>query len=259
MKIRKNYLLKKRFFDNRKKLLKIFVKDSYNLEEIFPLIENNSQNPDEYQCILLWLWVHYPRAREHEYFGDNLTIFYMVDCELTKLPKKFENLINLEKIYLSCNNFSELAITSLQNLYVLDLSYNQLTELPEGIENLINLEKLYLSRNKLTGLSEAITKLENLTSLDLSDNQLTELPDEITKLKNLVYLNLRGNKLTELPEGITKLKNLTDLDLSDKQLTYQPEGIEKLINLGYLRVNYNRFSDGYIEKLRRKMPCCRIF
>jgi len=259
MKIRKNYLLKKRFFDNRKKLLKIFVKDSYNLEEIFPLIENNSQNPDEYQCILLWLWVHYPRAREHEYFGDNLTIFYMVDCELTKLPKKFQNLINLEKIYLSCNNFSELAITSFQNLYVLDLSYNQLTELPEGIEKLINLEKLYLGRNKLTALPEGITKLTNLTSLVLSSNQLTDLPEGITKLTNLIYLNLVNNKLIYLPEAITKLTNLTYLDLRGNKLTDLPKAIVKLTNLKYLGINHNNFPDGYIEKLRRKMPCCRIF
>ncbi|NEQ39708.1 MAG: hypothetical protein F6K40_27040 [Okeania sp. SIO3I5] len=113
-------------------------------------------------------------------------------------------------------------VWELEQLEVLNLTYNQLTTIPESITKLTNLTELSLTYNQLTTIPESITKLTNLTELSLSYNQLTTIPESITKLTNLTELSLSYNQLTTIPESITKLTNLTELSLRGNPLETPP-------------------------------------
>ena len=163
------------------------------------------------------------------------------DEKLTEIPIQVWELEQLEVLDLSWNQLTTLpeSIFQLTNLTQLDLSHNQLTTLPESIFQLTNLTQLDLSYNQLTTLPEFISQLTNLTQLDLSGNELTTLPEFISQLTNLTQLDLSGNELTTLPESISQLTNLTQLDLSGNELTTLPESISQLTNLTQLDLSGN--------------------
>ena len=134
-------------------------------------------------------------------------------------------------------------VFELNQLEVLDLSYNALSFIPESISQLKNLKKLILFRNKFTDLPKAILKLQDLVSLKISSNSLQEIPTWLSNLSNLKELDVGFNKgITEL-ERISELRNLTSLDLSFLELATVPEWISKLERLNELSLDYNELND----------------
>ena len=133
-------------------------------------------------------------------------------------------------------------VWELEQLKVLNLSYNQLTTIPESIAKLTELTRLDLRGNQLTTIPKSITKLTNLTGLYLSDNQLKFIPESITKLAKLTRLSLSGNQLKFIPESIFKLTKLTGLYLSNNQLKVIPESISQLTNLTRLSLSGNQLK-----------------
>ena len=157
---------------------------------------------------------------------------------LSVIPDKVLALGNtLQELDLSGNNLTFLPkrINNLVNLQVLHLSNNKLTSLPE-INNLVNLQKLLLSNNELISLPE-INNLVNLHILGLNDNRLTSLP-EINNLvrampglpPNLEYLHLSDNKLTSLPSYIGNFINLKFLYYNNNPIENIPPNIIRMLN-----------------------------
>jgi len=134
---------------------------------------------------------------------------YLLLRDLTNLKSMFEQLesLNLLEIY---------------QLEIFDLTNLGLTFLPREIGQLNNLQLLNVSFNQLTELPLEIKFLTNLKELKVNNNQLTTLPLEIKFLTKLVRLNLSNNQLTELPLEIKFLNKLQDLYLIHNQLTTLP-------------------------------------
>ncbi|MEQ2187718.1 hypothetical protein GOODEAATRI_007430 [Goodea atripinnis] len=87
-------------------------------------------------------------------------------------------------------------IFQLEDLSVLDLSYNQLTEIPRELENSKNMLVLNLSHNGIDSIpNQLFINLTDLLYLDLSDNKLDSLPPQMRRLVHLQTLILNNNPL----------------------------------------------------------------
>uniref|UniRef100_A0A8C1RQQ9 Leucine-rich repeat protein SHOC-2 n=1 Tax=Cyprinus carpio TaxID=7962 RepID=A0A8C1RQQ9_CYPCA len=161
-------------------------------------------------------------------------------------------------------------IFQLDDLSVLDLSYNQLTEIPRDLENSRNMLVLNLSHNSIDNISNQLfINLTDLLYLDLSDNNLDSLPPQMRRLVHLQTLILNNNPLmhaqlrqlpamvalqtlhlrntqrtqNNMPTSLEGLTNLADVDLSCNDLTRVPECLYSLANLKRLNLSSNQISE----------------
>jgi len=104
------------------------------------------------------------------------------------------------------------AVSELNELKVLDLSFNKLRELSESIGDLVNLSQLFLNGNRLSSLPASIKRLKKLQELDLSNNKLKGIFKDIVDLKHLKRLCVEGNPLKF--EDMRSLIELTNKNLS---------------------------------------------
>jgi len=105
------------------------------------------------------------------------------------------------KLDLSRQNLEKIPeyVFGLNNLAELDVSNNKLTgAIQAEIRHLQNLTILNASYNQMTGVPAEIGQLSLLEELDLSNNQLTGLPLELGNLQKLKILNISGNQYSEL-------------------------------------------------------------
>ena len=80
----------------------------------------------------------------------------------------------------------------------LDLSHNALTgAMPAEIRFLQDLEVLNVSYNDMTGLPAELGQLKKLRILNVSNNRLTGIPRELGDLGNLQVLDLSGNDISQ--------------------------------------------------------------
>ncbi|KAL8175325.1 UNVERIFIED_CONTAM: hypothetical protein K2H54_019610, partial [Gekko kuhli] len=161
-------------------------------------------------------------------------------------------------------------IFQLDDLSVLDLSYNQLTECPRELENAKNMLVLNLKHNSIDSIpNQLFINLTDLLYLDLSDNKLESLPPQMRRLVHLQTLILNNNPLlhaqlrqlpamaalqtlhlrntqrtqSNLPTSLEGLTNLTDVDLSCNDLTRVPECLYTLSNLRRLNLSSNQIAE----------------
>jgi len=144
---------------------------------------------------------------------------------INELPKDFEKLISLQKLYLR-SHFHKIQLPSsiihLPNLKEINFSYSKIKN-PEIVFNFRSLEILDLSYCELNEIPKTIKFLKNLKELDLTDTKLLEIPSEIIYCQNLEKLNLMWNNFFETFENwINYLIQLPKL----KQI---------IINKGFLR------------------------
>jgi Leucine-rich repeat (LRR) protein len=93
------------------------------------------------------------------------------------------------------------------DIEVLDLSYNELNgALPAEIRHLQNLKVLNLSYNNFTGVPAEVGQLSELVILDLAHNPITGIPHEIGNLQNLQVLDLRGTTYHQFDLNIIREK-----------------------------------------------------
>ena len=107
---------------------------------------------------------------------------------------------SLERLYLGENRLTDenlQAVSLLQELRVLNLSFNDIQEMPVSFfRNMMSLEELYLSGNKLSAIpTEDLHRLTKLQVLFLNGNKLQTLPQELGKLSNLTVLDVGSNIL----------------------------------------------------------------
>uniref|UniRef100_A0A3Q2NXF1 FLII actin remodeling protein n=1 Tax=Fundulus heteroclitus TaxID=8078 RepID=A0A3Q2NXF1_FUNHE len=161
-------------------------------------------------------------------------------------------------------------IFQLEDLSVLDLSYNQLTEIPRDLENSRNMLVLNLSHNGIESIpNQLFINLTDLLYLDLSDNKLDSLPPQMRRLVHLQTLILNNNPLmhaqlrqlpamvalqtlhlrntqrtqSNMPTSLEGLTNLADVDLSSNDLSRVPECLYSLSSLKRLNLSSNQISE----------------
>ncbi|XP_065752854.1 protein flightless-1 homolog isoform X2 [Phocoena phocoena] len=184
---------------------------------------------------------------------------------LTTLHGELSSLPSLRAIVARANSLKNSGVPDdifkLDDLSVLDLSYNQLTECPRELENARNMLVLNLSHNRQLPAMTALqtlhlrntqrtqgnlpTSLEGLIHLadvDLSCNDLTRVPECLYTLPSLRRLNLSSNQITELSLCIDQWVHVETLNLSRNQLTSLPSAICKLAKLKRLYLNSNKLD-----------------
>lgn len=126
-------------------------------------------------------------------------------------------------------------LNNLEDLTVLDLSFNELTEIPGSLEEAKTLLVLNLGSNHITSIpSQLFINLTDLVYLDLSSNKLEMLPPQLRRLVHLKTLILNHNPLLHAQlRQLPALHSLETLYLKDTQrtLTNIPQGLENLPNL----------------------------
>ena len=75
------------------------------------------------------------------------------------------------------------SFSSLSQLKVLNLSWNNFIKLPDWIDSLKSLEILSLWGNKLESLPESLSQLSSLKILDLNFNKISVVPDFLRQLE----------------------------------------------------------------------------
>ncbi|XP_014398336.1 PREDICTED: protein flightless-1 homolog isoform X3 [Myotis brandtii] len=193
---------------------------------------------------------------------------------LTTLHGELSSLPSLRAIVARANSLKNSGVPDdifkLDDLSVLDLSYNQLTECPRELENAKNMLVLNLSHNSIDTIpNQLFINLTDLLYLDLSENRLESLPPQMRRLVHLQTLVLNGNPLqhaqlrqlpaltalqtlhlrntqrtqSNLPTSLEGLSNLTDVDLSCNDLTRVPECLYTLSSLRRLNLSSNQIAE----------------
>ena len=139
----------------------------------------------------------------------------------------FNNLSSLEELYCnnnlltniqSLNNYT--VFDSIQNLKILDLSYNQFQNYLI-FRQLPNLEKINISYNKLQNIL-GLSKCDKLFEIDCSNNDIHQFPMDFTAIRNLRTLNMKGNELNNLPGLISLMDNLVEFNIEANPMRQVP-------------------------------------
>jgi Leucine-rich repeat (LRR) protein len=155
-----------------------------------------------------------------------LSVLYLDDNKLERLPTALGKLTNLIFLELNYNNFKELdstILSELVNLKYLNLFRCLNLDLPQALKTigqLPHLENLSLLQNHLKVLPPEIRYCTSLKKLDLRMNSLSTLPKEIAELKQLEILYLTSNKIASIPPEMRKM-NLRIIDVRDNNLSDQ--------------------------------------
>ncbi|KAL1541352.1 leucine-rich repeat receptor-like protein kinase PXC1 [Salvia divinorum] len=114
------------------------------------------------------------------------------------------------------------ALSSLDQLRLLDLRGNRLNDTLAPLAKCLNLKLLYFSGNDFSGeIPPEMSSLHRLLRLDLSNNNLRgHIPSQLSNLSRLLTLNLQENKLSgQIPNFLDSLPYLTQLNLSNNELS----------------------------------------
>uniref|UniRef100_A0A8C5BF54 FLII actin remodeling protein n=1 Tax=Gadus morhua TaxID=8049 RepID=A0A8C5BF54_GADMO len=193
---------------------------------------------------------------------------------LTTLHGELSSLPNLRAVVARANNLKNSGVPDdifqLDDLSVLDLSFNQLTEVPRDLENSRNMLVLNLSHNAMEAIpNQLFINLTDLLYLDLGDNKLDSLPPQMRRLVHLQTLVLNNNPLmhaqlrqlpamvalqtlhlrntqrtqSNMPTSLEGLTHLSDVDLSCNDLSRVPECLYTLGSLKRLNLSGNQITE----------------
>jgi sentrin-specific protease 7 len=139
-------------------------------------------------------------------WGDDLEFVHMRHCGIRGIteamtpycPKLSTMIINK----VSISHLSESFFKYMNNLLILDLSYNKsLESLPKSITNLRSLVSLILKECDLLKHVPPLGELQALSRLVISDTSIEEPPQGLEKLINLKWLDLSCNESMNLELG----------------------------------------------------------
>ena len=125
-------------------------------------------------------------------------------------------------------------ITTIMQVFKLDLQYNKLRIIPGCLLRLPSLGELNLAHNRLEELPEVLEWSPYLTVLDLSDNQLSSLPSKVVA-PSIRSLNIANNKFLTVPCCISSFTTLHSLNLSsNSNIVALPREMGRLSYLSHL-------------------------
>ncbi|GAM19107.1 hypothetical protein SAMD00019534_022820 [Acytostelium subglobosum LB1] len=142
-----------------------------------------------------------------------LRFLELTGCNLSTLPPRLLDLVNLETLLLNQNKLAEIPaeFARLTQLSFLDLSDNQFSTLP-AFALLPTLRKLYLHNNSIYSFTFNNNALPVIEELRLDGNRLSYVSPSIGKLASLETLNLgRNPNIQALPHTIACLERLKTL------------------------------------------------
>ena len=153
------------------------------------------------------------------------------------------------QVYLDNNrlvdaNFENLDV-DFNNLWYLDISFNQLTRLPNLSTSRSTLEQLRAHDNQILQLGESdLSGMSRLGVLDLSNNNIAMVSNNaLNDCISLWQLILTNNNVIDLP-NLHNLSNLFAIYLSHNNITSLPSGIfQGLESLQYLYLDYNAIRE----------------
>lgn len=160
----------------------------------------------------------------------------------------FQNVTDLKWLvldhnHLSTSNIKKKAFSKLKELQKLYISFNNLTELVGPLPK--TMTDLYATNNKISKITPNILEgLENLTVVHLQHNALKEdsISGAFKGLKSLLYLDLSYNDLTKLPIGLPPSINFLYFD-NNKISNIPDEYFQGFKALQYLRLSHNDLKD----------------
>jgi hypothetical protein len=149
---------------------------------------------------------------------------------LSEWPSFFNELKNLEELYISHNNFNTWPgfFNDLKKLKILVADHNQFSTWPSYIHDLDHLEVINLSHNPLTTFPSFFSDLDNLRELDVSHTYIYTFPGFFNKLKKLQHLNISHTKISSFPSFFYELQALHYLDIRETAITSIPVKIKEM-------------------------------
>src|SRR5271165_3804520 len=172
-----------------------------NINDIFNFMRTNKYTYDSLNIDIIWesqfnifdkkydlsFFNKYSHKINYKNSCKNIIMIEnLINLKYIKRKYNFNELINLQQLYLYDNKITQIPIEigQLINLRQLDLYNNQITQIPIEIGQLINLQQLYLYNNQISQIPIEIGQLINLHKLSLSNNQITQIPIEIRNMAN---------------------------------------------------------------------------
>ena len=177
---------------------------------------------------------------DEEMFVEDVRTLVIENSEINDITM-FNNLTNINCLYLANNDITDLSGFNNNSLYELDLSGNGNLKNIQSLGNLKNLFALYLEECNIEDLSE-VALLENIGILDLAKNSITNV-NKLNDLR-LMALSLEENTGIEGKISIGELEalNIANVNLDSEKLKI--DGCEYLSEL-----NLSGTSDEEIQKV----------
>ena len=165
------------------------------------------------------------------YMYKNLADLELIDCKVSRLPKKLMNQPSLERLVIS-NNFPKrrLKLPKSTTIKSLTIRGDEKHKLPRSYKNFRNLTTLHLQRNNISKFPN-LSGCDSLVRLDLNGNKITRVPGSIGKYTTLKSLVLNNNKVSKVEPGIEKLKSLEELSFYNNKLPEIPPMLYTMTSL----------------------------
>jgi Leucine-rich repeat (LRR) protein len=129
-----------------------------------------------------------------------------------------------------------------EDIYHLNLSYNNIQSIPPTIAEFVNLRSLIIDQNMLTELPIELAELQNLEEISISFNPIAYLPPNFHELISLKHFRAMLTLFDEFPEELEFHPNLQSLNLSFNRISELPPNLE-LPNLEILSLKNNYIVD----------------
>uniref|UniRef100_A0A8C5PHF6 Lumican n=1 Tax=Leptobrachium leishanense TaxID=445787 RepID=A0A8C5PHF6_9ANUR len=181
-----------------------------------------------------------PKGIQYLYLQNNL--IESIDDDAFKNVTDLKWLI-LDRNQLTNAKIKKNAFSPLKELQKLYISYNNLTELVGPLPK--TMDDLRATNNKISKITPNILEgLENLTVVHLQHNALKEdsISGAFKGLKSLVYLDLSYNEMSKLPKGIPPSVSMLYFD-NNKISNVPDEYFQGFKALQYLRLSHNKLAD----------------
>ncbi|MFM8738954.1 MAG: leucine-rich repeat domain-containing protein, partial [Cytophagales bacterium] len=222
------------------------------------LNEALEQNRDSVTAITLTKLAELPPAL---FQFKNLTKLELIDCRISKLPRKLSRLKKLEhvavftdrsgkRIKLATNKTVKALVIgsnrlprhyrALKVLHRLDLSRNNLTDFP-NIKGCKKLKELSLCDNELT-LEKLRAESATLEVLELQKNKIRVVPSAIAQFPNLKRLVFNYNPIESVSDKMSMLQRLEQVGFYSNQLSQVPEALYSLTSLKEIDLYYNQIE-----------------
>ncbi|XP_035685430.1 malignant fibrous histiocytoma-amplified sequence 1 homolog [Branchiostoma floridae] len=133
------------------------------------------------------------------------------------------------------------AVFRLQEVQILNLSWNKLTHLGAGICALRQLQVLYVEHNQLSSLPAELADCPDLAELHAGWNSLSCLPAKFRRTTSLKVLSLYSNDFRSLPDSVPLMTNLEYADFEHNSLKGLPMSMSRS-KVNVLKLGMNQFQ-----------------
>jgi Leucine-rich repeat (LRR) protein len=191
----------------------------------------------------------------------NLTKLELIDCRISRLPRKLSGLKKLEHVAVFTNRSGKrIKLSPNKTVKTLVIGSNRL---PKRYGAFKALHRLDLSRNNLTdfpnirgckklkelSLRENLLMLENLKAhsttlevLELQKNKIKVVPAAIAQFPNLKRLVFNYNPIESVSDKLGTLQRLEQVGFYSNQLKQVPEALYSLPALKEIDLYYNQIE-----------------